>query len=76
MAVGQDEEIAANASHYLLHLSWGFLGGVFFECLKRYLQAQGKTFPIMIISSVTTLLAIPLDYLFIYVLDFQYLGGG
>lgn len=40
-ALGQEAYLARDASHFLMVLAPGGLGYIYFECLKKYLQAQG-----------------------------------
>lgn len=40
--LGQEDYIAASSSKFLAVLLPGGLGYIYFECLKKYLQAQGK----------------------------------
>jgi MATE family multidrug resistance protein len=42
MALGQDERLSEDSSKFLSVLAFGGLGYIYFECLKKYLQAQGK----------------------------------
>lgn len=42
MALGQDERLSEDSSKFLSVLALGGLGYIYFECLKKYLQAQGK----------------------------------
>jgi len=41
-ALGQEAYLARDASRFLMVLSPGGLGYIYFECMKKYLQAQGK----------------------------------
>lgn len=42
-ALGQEAYLARDASHFLMVLSPGGLGYIYFECMKKFLQAQGKS---------------------------------
>jgi MATE family multidrug resistance protein len=42
LALGQDEQLSEDSSKFLSVLALGGLGYIYFECLKKYLQAQGK----------------------------------
>jgi MATE family multidrug resistance protein len=44
IALGQEAYLARDASRFLLVLAPGGLGYIYFECLKKYLQAQGQWF--------------------------------
>lgn len=41
-ALGQDAQLSHDSSKFLSVLALGGLGYIYFECLKKYLQAQGK----------------------------------
>jgi MATE family multidrug resistance protein len=43
-ALGQEEYIARDSARFLSVLAPGGLGYIFFEAMKKYLQAQGKSF--------------------------------
>ena len=43
-ALGQEEYLARDAARFLAILAPGGLGYIYFEALKKYLQAQGKWF--------------------------------
>jgi MATE family multidrug resistance protein len=42
LALGQDEQISHDSSRFLMVLIPGGLGYIYFEAMKKYLQAQGK----------------------------------
>jgi MATE family multidrug resistance protein len=42
IALGQEAYLARDAARFLWVLTPGGLGYIYFECLKKYLQAQGK----------------------------------
>lgn len=42
LALGQEAYIARDASHFLMVLAPGGLGYIYFEAVKKYLQAQGQ----------------------------------
>jgi len=42
LALGQEDYIARDSSRFLSVLIPGGLGYIYFECMKKYLQAQGK----------------------------------
>lgn len=44
-ALGQDAYLSRDSSQFLSVLIPGGLGYIYFECLKKYLQAQGKSVP-------------------------------
>lgn len=41
-ALGQEEYLARDASRFLMVLAPGGLGYIYFECMKKFLQAQGQ----------------------------------
>jgi MATE family multidrug resistance protein len=43
LALGQEAYLARDAARFLTVLAPGGLGYIYFECLKKYLQAQGKS---------------------------------
>lgn len=43
IALGQEAYLAKDASRFLMALAPGGLGYIYFECLKKYLQAQGDS---------------------------------
>ena len=47
LALGQDPRISHDSARFLQCLIPGGLGYVYFECLKKYLQAQGESFPLL-----------------------------
>jgi MATE family multidrug resistance protein len=68
-ALGQPEYICLHSARFLWLLAPGGLGYVWFECMKKFLQAQGAyragTYALMITSPLNALL----NYLFVYTLD-------
>lgn len=62
--LGQDAAIAANAAIFLRYASPALLFATGYECLRRYLQAQGIVNPPFIVS----LIGIPLAFLLNWVL--------
>jgi MATE family multidrug resistance protein len=42
LALGQEPYLAHDASRFLMVLAPGGLGYIYFECIKKFLQAQGK----------------------------------
>jgi MATE family multidrug resistance protein len=43
LALGQERYIARDAARFLAVLAPGGLGYIYFECMKKYLQAQGRS---------------------------------
>lgn len=74
-ALGQEDYIARDSSRFLRVLIPGGLGYIYFECMKKYLQAQelmrAGTYVLMITSPINA----GLNYLFIHTLDFGLLGA-
>ena len=65
-ALGQDEAICVQSARFLQLLLPGGLGYVWFECLKKFLQAQGLYRPGTYVLMVTSPLNALLNYLFVY----------
>lgn len=63
-ALGQEEYICVQASRFLRILIPGGLGYVWFECLKKYLQAQEIYRPGTYVLLITSPLSALLNYLF------------
>lgn len=74
-ALGQPEHICVQSSKFLQLLAPGGLGYVWFECMKKFLQAQGIYRPGTYALLVTSPLNIILNYLFIYTFDFGVYGA-
>ncbi|KAJ6022262.1 transporter [Penicillium herquei] len=75
LALGQDPELSYQSSRFLTCLIPGGLGYIYFEIMKKYLQAQGimraGTYVLMITSPLNALLC----YTFCYTLDIGILGA-
>ncbi|KAK3903930.1 mate-domain-containing protein [Staphylotrichum tortipilum] len=69
-ALGQPEAICVGSARFLQLLAPGGLGYVWFECMKKFLQAQGIYRPGTYALLVTSPLNAVLNYLFVYTLDF------
>ncbi|KAJ5745323.1 hypothetical protein N7520_010505, partial [Penicillium odoratum] len=74
LALGQDPELAYHSSRFLTCLIPGGLGYIYFEVMKKYLQAQGimraGTYVLMITSPLNGVLC----YTFCYSLNLGILG--
>ncbi|KAJ6093548.1 Multi antimicrobial extrusion protein [Penicillium sp. IBT 16267x] len=74
-ALGQDPELSYLSSQYLTVLIPGGLGYIFFEVMKKYLQAQG----LMRAGTYVMLIVLPchiaMTYVFCYTLDIGLLGA-
>ncbi|KFA65011.1 hypothetical protein S40285_05634 [Stachybotrys chlorohalonatus IBT 40285] len=74
-ALGQEEFICTQSSRFLQLLIPGGLGYVWFECMKKYLQAQGIFRPGTYALLVTSPLNALLNYLFVYKLALGLYGA-
>jgi len=75
LALGQEAYLAHDASRFLTVLIPGGLGYILFECMKKYLQAQGLMRPGTYVLLLTSPLNLALNYLFVYTLDLGLLGA-
>jgi len=75
LALGQEAYLAHDASRFLSILIPGGLGYILFECMKKYLQAQGIMRPGTYVLLITSPLNAALNYLFVYTFDFGLLGA-
>jgi MATE family multidrug resistance protein len=74
-ALGQEAYLAHDASRFLSVLVPGGLGYIFFECMKKFLQAQEIMRPGTYVLLITSPLNAGLNYLFIHPLKFGLLGA-
>jgi MATE family multidrug resistance protein len=74
-ALGQDENIARNSSQFLMYLIPGGLGYIYFESIKKYLQAQGLMRAGTYVLLATSPLNALLNILFVHTMGFGYLGA-
>ena len=74
-ALGQPESICIQSARFLQLLAPGGLGYVWFECMKKFLQAQGIYRPGTYALMITSPLNAVLNYLFIYTFDFGIYGA-
>lgn len=74
-ALGQPEAICGHSARFLQLLIPGGLGYVWFECMKKFLQAQGIYRPGTYALMITSPLNAVLNYVFIYTLDFGLYGA-
>lgn len=65
-ALGQDEVICIQSAKFLQLLAPGGLGYIWFECMKKFLQAQGIYRPGTYVLLITSPLNAVLNYLFIH----------
>lgn len=74
-ALGQPESISVQSARFLWLLAPGGLGYIWFECMKKFLQAQGIYRPGTYALMITSPLNAVLNYLFIYKLQFGLYGA-
>lgn len=74
-ALGQPEHICVQSSRFLQLLAPGGLGYVWFECMKKFLQAQGIYRPGTYALMVTAPINVVLNYIFIYTFNFGVYGA-
>ncbi|KAK4555488.1 ethionine resistance protein [Recurvomyces mirabilis] len=74
-ALKQEDYIARDSSKFLSALIPGGLGYIYFECMKKYLQAQGIMRPGTYVLLITSPINAGLNFLFIYTLDLGMLGA-
>lgn len=73
--LGQEEYICKESSRFLMVLVPGGLGYIFFECMKKFLQAQEIMRPGSYVLLITSPINAGLNFLFIYTLDMGLLGA-
>ena len=74
-ALGQEQHIVRDGSRFLMVLIPGGLGYIYFECIKKYLQAQEIMRPGSYVLLVTSPINAGLNYLFVYTFEFGLLGA-
>jgi MATE family multidrug resistance protein len=74
-ALGQEEYIVRDGSRFLTVLIPGGLGYIYFECMKKYLQAQEIMRPGSYVLLITSPINAGLNYLFVYTFDFGLFGA-
>ncbi|KAF2400227.1 MATE efflux family protein [Trichodelitschia bisporula] len=74
-ALGQEAYIARDAARFLTVLIPGGVGYIYFECMKKYLQAQEIMRPGTYVLFITSPLNALLNYLFVYTFDMGLLGA-
>ncbi|KXT06520.1 hypothetical protein AC578_6098 [Pseudocercospora eumusae] len=73
--LGQEDYIARDSSRFLTILIPGGFGYIYFECMKKYLQAQGIMRPGTYVLLITSPINAGLNYLFIYTFDIGLFGA-
>ena len=74
-ALGQEEYIARDGSKFLWVLLPGGLGYIYFECMKKYLQAQELMRPGTYVLLITSPINAGLNFLFVYTFEMGLLGA-
>lgn len=74
-ALGQEDYIARDSSKFLCVLIPGGLGYIYFECMKKYLQAQGIMRPGTYVLLITSPINAGLNFLFVYTFDIGLMGA-
>ncbi|EED19527.1 MATE efflux family protein subfamily, putative [Talaromyces stipitatus ATCC 10500] len=73
--LGQDPNLSRDSARFLTCLIPGGLGYIYFESMKKYLQAQGIMRPGTYVLLITSPVNAGLNYLFCYTLDIGLLGA-
>ncbi|KAF2257031.1 MATE efflux family protein [Trematosphaeria pertusa] len=74
-ALGQEDYIARDSAKFLSVLVPGGLGYIYFEAMKKYLQAQEIMRPGTYVLLITSPLSAGLNYLFVYTFKLGLLGA-
>ncbi|CAO2651249.1 Nn.00g095460.m01.CDS01 [Neocucurbitaria sp. VM-36] len=74
-ALGQEDYIARDSAKFLTVLAPGGIGYIYFEALKKYLQAQEIMRPGTYVLLITSPLSAGLNYLFVYTFKMGLLGA-
>ncbi|PLN78450.1 MATE efflux family protein [Aspergillus taichungensis] len=75
LLLGQDPRLSRDSARFLTCLVPGGLGYIYFELMKKYLQAQGIMRPGTYVLLITSPLNALLNYLFVYPLGMGLLGA-
>ena len=73
--LGQEDYIARDSSKFLSILIPGGLGYIYFECMKKYLQAQEIMRPGTYVLLITSPINAGLNYLFVYTFKLGLFGA-
>lgn len=73
--LGQEEYICVQSAQFLTALIPGGLGYIYFECMKKYLQAQEIMRPGTYVLLITSPLNAALNYIFVYTLGMGLMGA-
>ncbi|KAK5112044.1 hypothetical protein LTR62_004578 [Meristemomyces frigidus] len=74
-ALKQEDYVARDSCKFLRALIPGGLGYIYFECMKKYLQAQGLMRPGTYVLLITSPINAGLNFLFIYTFKMGLLGA-
>lgn len=74
-ALGQEDYIARDSAKFLSVLVPGGIGYIYFEAVKKYLQAQEIMRPGTYVLLITSPLSAGLNYLFVYTFEIGLLGA-
>ncbi|EME50217.1 hypothetical protein DOTSEDRAFT_68931 [Dothistroma septosporum NZE10] len=74
-ALGQEDYIARDSAKFLAMLIPGGFGYIYFECMKKYLQAQQIMRPGTYVLLITSPVNAGLNYLFIYTFKLGLMGA-
>ncbi|KAF7676001.1 mate efflux family protein [Alternaria burnsii] len=74
-ALGQEDYIARDSARFLSVLAPGGIGYIYFEALKKYMQAQEIMRPGTYVLLITSPLSAGLNYLFVYTFKMGLLGA-
>ncbi|PYI04562.1 MATE efflux family protein [Aspergillus sclerotiicarbonarius CBS 121057] len=75
LMLGQDAQLSRDSARFLTCLIPGGLGYIYFEAMKKYLQAQGIMRPGTYVLLITVPLNAFLNYLFCYIFQLGLLGA-
>lgn len=75
IALGQDAQLSKDSAKFLTCLIPGGLGYIYFEAMKKYLQAQEIMRPGTYVLLITSPVSAALNYLFCYVAGWGLLGA-
>ncbi|CCU81565.1 MatE family transporter [Blumeria hordei DH14] len=73
--LGQEEYICIDSAKFLTALIPGGFGFIYFEALKKYLQAQAIMHPGTYVLLITSPVSAGLNYLFVHTFNFGLLGA-
>ena len=75
LMLGQEKGLARDSALFLRCLIPGGLGYIYFESVKKYLQAQGIMKAGTYVLTITVPLNVALNYLFVYTFEFGLVGA-